>query len=217
MDGSSKSKAVFIILAIIATVALAYTFYSYYNLKLDMQRMTSPEAQQAYMQKEIQVVVDKVAKHMILPQNQDPIIATIVDAEALAQEQAFYEGATDGDKLLIYSEKAILYNPVEDMIINVGPVSMEGTVVPQFVNVDIRNGSSTAGKAQNFAQSMESLGFKIVNVGNAAHSNYDTTYMVNLSGKDMSALEQQFGLTATTTLPAGEEPSEADLVMILGN
>jgi hypothetical protein len=53
-------------------------------------------------------------------------------------------------------------------------------------------------------------------VGNAAKSDYSKTQVVNLSGKDVSGLEKQFNTQAVRDLPAGEQGSSADVVIILG-
>lgn len=60
---------------------------------------------------------------MFLPE-EDPTIATITDAENLIQQQPFYAGAQNGDKLLIFpnAKKAIIYSEARDKLINVGPI-----------------------------------------------------------------------------------------------
>ncbi len=64
----------------------------------------------------------KIARHIIIP-TETPIIATINDAGKLVAEQAFYTGSADGDKLVIFpqAQKAIIYSPSRDIIINAGP------------------------------------------------------------------------------------------------
>ena len=76
---------------------------------------------------EIEEVVSQVSRHLLLPQGEVPTLATIIDAATLAQEQAFYQNASDGDKLLIYlqNQRAIIYNPKQDIIVNVGPIVVD--------------------------------------------------------------------------------------------
>jgi len=78
-------------------------------------------------QREVQKTIEQVSGLMVLPV-EEPTLATIEDKEQLS-EQRFFEGAEDGDKLLIYPEsaKAILYRPSIDKIINVGPLVFENT------------------------------------------------------------------------------------------
>lgn len=76
---------------------------------------------------EIQRLLGQVSSHMILPEGEEPAIATIVDAAALIAEQPFYNGAQDGDRVLIYpqAQRAIIYSPSRDIIVNVGPIVVD--------------------------------------------------------------------------------------------
>ena len=61
---------------------------------------------------------------MLLPQNETPTLATVSDLHAL-EGQAFFKNAKEGDKVLMYlrSQRAILYRPSIDRIIEVGPIT----------------------------------------------------------------------------------------------
>jgi hypothetical protein len=113
----------FFILALGITVASAYSFYMYWNSQkqLNALRVASPEK---YTQLQDQSLVDKVRRHMDIP-DETPLINTVDDANSL-RSQLFYAKAEDGDKVLVFSQRAILYRPSEDKVIEVGfirPVS----------------------------------------------------------------------------------------------
>lgn len=80
-------------------------------------------------------LAEKVGKLILLPKDEVPTIATVSDPEAL-KNQAFFKDAKKGDKVLIYTntKKAILYDPVANLIINVAPVSLgnfqKSTIAP---------------------------------------------------------------------------------------
>lgn len=76
---------------------------------------------------EVKALVASVGAHFLLPADEEPVVATITDATALAAEQEFYQNASNGDRLLIYQgrKQAILYNPTLDIIVNVGPVVLQ--------------------------------------------------------------------------------------------
>jgi len=78
---------------------------------------------QAEIEKAIKDLEDKIGKLIILP-NETPTVATILDAKKLIAEQPFYAGAENGDQLLVYpkSQKAIIYSPSRNVLVNVGPV-----------------------------------------------------------------------------------------------
>lgn len=75
---------------------------------------------------EVAVLVDKVGKLIVLPENEQPTIATVTDLEKL-KNQSFFAHAKIGDKVLIFSasKKAILYRPLDNKIIEVAPLNID--------------------------------------------------------------------------------------------
>lgn len=84
---------------------------------------TQDPAATAAAKKEVQDLVAAVGKLIVLP-SEEPTVATVMDAKKLIAEQTFYQGAINGDKLLIYpkAQKAIIYSPSRGVLVNVGPV-----------------------------------------------------------------------------------------------
>lgn len=76
-------------------------------------------------QDSVEVVKQEVARHMVLPTNEQPALATITDHNKLSTP--FLKQTQNGDKLLIYqtNKKVIIYRPSIDRIINVGPVVID--------------------------------------------------------------------------------------------
>lgn len=76
-------------------------------------------------QDELKDVVAKVEKLMVLPEGETPTLATVADPEKL-KDQKFFQNAKTGDKVLIYanSQKAILYNPSSNKIVEVAPINL---------------------------------------------------------------------------------------------
>jgi hypothetical protein len=70
-------------------------------------------------------IVEEIGKVMLLPEGEDPTLATVSDKEKLVS-QSFFEKTENGDKLLIFSKsgKAILYRPSEQKIINVTDINI---------------------------------------------------------------------------------------------
>lgn len=73
---------------------------------------------------EVRGLVADVSDHMLLPEDETPTLATVTDMHAL-EGQAFFKNAAEGDKVLMYmrSQKAIIYRPSIDRIIEVGPIT----------------------------------------------------------------------------------------------
>jgi hypothetical protein len=79
---------------------------------------------------EAEKLVASVGKLMTLPEEL-PIVATVVDPSKL-QGQAFFANAQKGDRVLIYNQarKAVLYNPGENRIVDVAPLSIGPSPTP---------------------------------------------------------------------------------------
>lgn len=208
------------LLLIAALIGLAALYQKYTNIKKDLALSQDPQAQEDKFKAEAKELVDKVSKLMVLPEG-EPTIATVADSQALAEQQQFFKNAQNGDKVLIYKDTAIIYNPTENRIVNVGPVLMDGDQAaktnPQEFSVEIRNGSQKIGVANELGDSLKKAGFNVATVGNAANPDYQETILVNANGKDVKALEEQLKVTATDKLPAGEASSSQDVIIILGN
>ena len=69
-------------------------------------------------------IISQVGKLIVLPDNEQPTVATVQDLSKL-HDQPFFANARVGDKVLIYniSQKAILYRPSENKIIELAPIN----------------------------------------------------------------------------------------------
>ncbi len=214
------SKIILSLALIISVVALIGLAVKYLNLKKELDYLQDPQAQQARSKRETQDLVAQVGKLMVLPEG-EPTVATVVDAEALAKEQDFFKDAKNGNKVLIYKEKAILFNVEEGRIVNVGPIfssnSLGAPNQDNTLNIEVRNGSKKIGAANELGDQLKTKGYNVAEVANAAKADYEGNLLVNLTGKDVKGLETELGLIATDKLPEGEATSSQDVVVILGN
>jgi len=114
-------------LLVIALLGLGVVTYGYLDAINKIDLLT--QAQNEMSQEEIDTLLAEVSAHMLLPADETPAIATIFDAAALSETQMFFKQAIDGDKVIIYSDKAIIFRPKEGLIINVGPVIQDTPAV----------------------------------------------------------------------------------------
>ena len=98
---------------VLLTVAVGYSYRSNISYK-------NPDL---VAESQARILAEKVGKLMLLPKDEIPTVARVSDPEAL-RDQAFFAEAKVGDVLLIYSEKAILYDPVANKIITVANVNL---------------------------------------------------------------------------------------------
>jgi hypothetical protein len=174
-------------------------------------------------------LLTKVSRHIVLPSSEQPFIATIENIDNLVKAQKFYEGAKNGDKLLIYRDRAIIYDPARDVLVNVGPIYVsddqktsggsgeETAATPEekALTLEIRNGSGVAGAASKLSTDLKDT-YNVIKTGNAASSDYAKTLIVNLAKKDTADLLSKVLGEIVFELPAGESSSTADIVIIIG-
>lgn len=112
------NKKTSIILLTITVMSLIVAGYFYNEVK---RLQANP---QTVANQELQAVVDKVGKLVVLPEGEQPTLATVADPEKL-KGQPFFARAKKGDKVLVYNkaQKAILYDPVLNKIVEIAPIT----------------------------------------------------------------------------------------------
>jgi hypothetical protein len=115
---SSRGSKVFLILSLLLIIALAAAGYFFWqwNLLRNNPAISGVE--------ESKDLVEEIGRMILLPEGELPTVATVTDPAALSN-QPFFANAKVGYKVLVYSlaKKAILYDPVNNKIIEVGPIS----------------------------------------------------------------------------------------------
>jgi hypothetical protein len=213
-----------LVLIFIGAAGVAIYFYvQYQQTQAQLNKTTQANVQAA--------LVDAVGKLIVLPTGEQPTIATVSDINKL-KSQPFFLHARNGDKVLIYTkaQEAILYDPIANKIVEVGPVALtQVSPTPQGgsvasvgpVKVAIYNGTSVVGLASNKAiilkQQMPSV--IIVAKSDAQKSTYTTTVVADLTGKEASqaAAVAKILNGKVGKLPVGEtKPASAEIVVIIG-
>jgi hypothetical protein len=106
-----KSHQIAVILALLGSVMIAFYFWQKYDaLKKNPEKVAQDEAKQ---------IVAKLGQLALLPQGEEPTVATVTEPDKL-KNQPFFIRAEKGDKLLIYNAagKAYLYRPSIGKIID---------------------------------------------------------------------------------------------------
>lgn len=114
-----KTRVIIGVLAVLLIILLGVVGYFLFVGK--KQETPSIEGNK----KELQEVVQAVGKLILLPEGEEPTLATVSDPSKL-KDQAFFKNAELGDKVLIYSQakKAILYSPSKNKIIEIAPINL---------------------------------------------------------------------------------------------
>ena len=97
------------------------------------------------------------------------------------------------------------------------PVEIQKKASP--VTLEVRNGSQVAGAAKELGDLLAARvsEFNLIKTANAAKDDYMGTILVNKKGGDVSALANELGTEAVNRVPDGEEDTNADILLIVGN
>jgi hypothetical protein len=222
-------KSSFGLVAFILFLVAAGATYWFYRLSQTLQAKVGDLQNQvkAEQQKNLADLnlspLERLNKHMLLPQAQNAQISTLSNVSDLKQSDTFFEYAQNGNMFFQFPNLDVIYDPNADVIINArtkntGQVAgVEARAVQGAISLEVRNGSGVAGAAGKVADTFKGVGQYVVkSVGNASKNTYAKITLVNLSGKDVSGLEKQFGVKAVTVLPAGEKSAQVDVVIIVG-
>ena len=120
-------KIIILSLFFLLLVATIYLLFSYLKTQKELSMLKDPVAQEAALKVENDKLIQKIGKLIELSTTEDPVVGTVNDAASLAQQQKFFVNAKNGDKVLIYKDKALIYRPDNNKLINVGPVYIDST------------------------------------------------------------------------------------------
>lgn len=215
-----KSTQISLSVLVLAIVAVA--IYSSYEL----YRAKDPTYAQKLADAEAVALVEKVGKLIDLP-SEKPQVAIVKDAEIVKKSEPFFVNVENGDRLLMYSDRVILYRPSDNKLVNVGPrlPSPEtgsgngGQAINEAVEttVELRNGSNTLGKAREFEQGVIEAEFQVIAVESASRKDYESISIYNVKSVDVSRLESLYKVKAQSGLPEGEKETDASVLVIVGN
>lgn len=163
-------------------------------------------------------IIAKIQEHIVVPIDEVPLVGTITNAQALRTSQPFFDAAQDGDIIVVYQkhERAILYRPSRDILVNTGPIifpssSVAGNSQPALaektvsspttallpniplsepLKLDIRNGSHTSGVAAQLGKVFSSeKSYNVVSVTPASRTTYSGTTIIVLTSAAENQLE----------------------------
>lgn len=186
-------------------------------------------------------LVKVVGKHVVLPEPLDVSkvqVAGVQDAEKLMQVSQFFREAQNGDQLIIFPTKLVLFRPSENKIVNISAPSgvqessesipditkvntedssTEQKVVSRTLTVEIRNGSGKTGLAGVVKGKLATFPqLSVSKTGNAAKDSYETTVIVNKENFMLPDISSVVKGSVQMNLPEGEKETTADILIILG-
>lgn len=109
----NKKRSYLILVHIIVLSLVSYFSYGY------IESYFSPEASNKR-------VLNHISNFMVLPEDEEPVIANVVDKEKLGNQE-FFDLAENKDILFFYpkAKKAILYRPSINKVVEVAQINLE--------------------------------------------------------------------------------------------
>lgn len=170
---------------------------------------------------EMQQIVSKVGKLLLLPSDEEPTLATVKDKNQLVKQPIFAK-AENNDKILVYAknQKVIVYRPSLNKIVDAGPLILDKQGSPYVTSkIAILNGS---GKEEPLAKLTATVVADFPNATivqkDVAPRTFPKTIVIDVTGKNGTMNEQiadTLGVTAGQ-LPLGVSASNADFLIIIG-
>lgn len=219
-----KNKNWLIVGAVIVVLGGIFFWQQYQNrqnvkrLKAELERL-----QQNGSAESVKELLDRVKKIIVLPENEQPTVATVTNLEKL-KDQPFFQNAQIGDKVLIFqqSKKAVLYRPSEDKVVEIAPLSSndQQAAAAQPVSVEIRNASGKSGAANAVKTQLDgNSSFSVAALGSSSEV-LDQTTIVDLTHgqkpQELSVLQKMLNAKILDALPKEESSSNAQFVVLVG-
>lgn len=219
-----------IIIIIVGSLGISAYFYKQYEKIKKNPNIVAQE--------EVKSLATKVGQLMVLPTDEAPNIATVVDKEKL-KDQPFFKNTLNGDKILIYTKakKAILYRPSSHKIIEFAPLAIgdgdQSTVLGseteniapttpptvESAKVVLLNGSTKAGLTNSVENKIkETANTEILYKNNAAKNDYTSNLVIDLSGnhqEQAKQIAQIIGGEVSEMVEGEAKPANADILVIV--
>jgi len=195
--------------------------------------LNSIEVGEIHNEKQISKIIDKVRSHIVLPENEKPLVATVANVDNLKKSNSFYDNAHNGDYLILFEsvKLGILYDKEKDILLKVAPLTLKDTTnqendstlekAAKEIHFDIRNTTNIKGFASQIKDVLSKKELYIVDyVGNSSNKGQSQNYVIVLNKKipesEYLSISDILDADVLFGLPDGESGSESDIVILLG-
>lgn len=122
-----KLSTVIICVLLVIVAGGGFYFYTKYDqTKQEVEKLSTVQGQQELSKTQTQQLLEEMRSRIVLPDGEDPVIATITDINQLKNNE-FYKDAKNDDRVIVYAnaKKAYIYRPSTKTIVNVGAFQLE--------------------------------------------------------------------------------------------
>ncbi|QQR60515.1 LytR C-terminal domain-containing protein [Candidatus Uhrbacteria bacterium] len=236
-NGSGYSRVIPIVIALVLVIGGGAYFVSAAMNGKSGSDMSNIEVRDGVDPKEVANIIERVRELVVADSDEMPTVATVQDISVLRpQNPTLYRDAQNGDKLLVWSDKVVVYSATKDRLLVVMPINVTPDTTTQntppdarvaaataaeepSVTIEVRNGSATPGAARVLNDKLKAEGFQTLAPADAKNKAYPATIIYNATGKAIpKTLEKLIASTGGTVVTAaeGEGRTSADLLIIIG-
>ncbi|MEO5928186.1 MAG: LytR C-terminal domain-containing protein [Patescibacteria group bacterium] len=222
---------------VVVVVVLAAAALAVHNMFVPSSRSMAGQEAKTTGDAQLDNLVQRVSRHIFVNTTENPSIATVEDPDALRLQNAqFYANASKGDRLLVWSDKAVLYSPGQDKIMAVLMIekpaveltpqpTAEATTTSQLPesapSVEVRNGSGVAGLGRTLSDDVKAAGMTTLTARNTtSKSVFPTTLVYVAPGKEfptwLPKLQEVLGVSQIVSELPGELDLKGDIVVVVG-
>src|SRR5690349_19292584 len=229
--GPSPFALIVVLLVLVTAAALAFR-----NMLVPSGGSSQTQNAAPGSTDDVNALVARVGRHIVVNVNEVPTVATIEDASVLrAQSPSFYADAQNGDRLLVWSDKAVLYSPSRDLLLAVMPVSLpppsasSTSMTPtttstaetvEQATIEVRNGTRTSGLGRQMVDKLKAVGLTVLPATDARLKTYEKTVIIvkDASTPFPKTLQKIQEITNAEVVPASLEEGalKGDIVVIVG-
>lgn len=241
-SGKAKWLIGLLLVVIIALVgATGYMYWEFRQAKIEIDKALNPaEMQQATLDKILNDLRSIVSN---LP-DEEPSVASIIDVEKLREQNPeFYRDAKDGYKLVVYTDRAIIFDDINKKVVNMIPLQQDPNQQAQqeeqqaqqedqspdeeesdAITISLLNGTTQEGVTSSLADEIEEVAIEGVefSVGSrkiASKTDYQKSTIYDVNGEyteQMEGLANEFGFQYRTGTPESEDEVNTDFVIVIG-
>lgn len=229
----NKSFVLILSFAVIIVLATIPSIFFYVKYRQISTLISNPALA---AKEEMKALKEQVGKLMVIPKDEDPLVITVMDSAKL-KDQPFFAKANNGDRVLVFqnAKMAILYNPIEKKIVNVGPfnppnpspslapgeeevgkfnlptaVENSPTPKPEPLTISLFNSTDSDSVVDPVIRQIHARypDAVINNEGKSTVRNYEWTTLFNLKANkktEETALVKSIKPVTVTELPEGED------------
>ena len=112
-----NKKIAITLIILVLLGATAYFLSNLFRVEVDSDSVVAAS--------EVKGIVERVSKIAVLPEGEEPVVATVNDLRPLA-DKPFFKNAQIGYKLLIYEQagRGILYDPARNKVVEMATITL---------------------------------------------------------------------------------------------